>query len=114
MRGLKLPGLRRRRNVGTPTVGIDERELRRLFGEPALVRRVALPFDLAQLLGRFPLAVFGLAALPSAFAYARALYPKASSSSNRTCGTSCGSSCGSSCGGGGGGCGGCGSSGGGD
>jgi uncharacterized protein (TIGR04222 family) len=56
-------------------------------------------------------AVFGLAALPrSAFAYARALYPKAGSSGSSGGWSSCGSSCGSSssCGGGGSGCGGCG------
>jgi uncharacterized protein (TIGR04222 family) len=57
-------------------------------------------------------AVFGIAALPTAFASARALYPKAASRSSS--GSACGSSCGSSCGGGGngGGCGGCGGGGG--
>ncbi len=58
-------------------------------------------------------AVFGLASLPAAdFAYAKRLYPKASTSSGTS--SSCGSACGSSCGGGdgGGGCGGCGGGGG--
>jgi SAM-dependent methyltransferase len=64
MRDLKLPALRPRREGATPTVGLNERELRRLFGEPELMRPVALPFELAQLLGRFPAAVTGLAALP--------------------------------------------------
>jgi SAM-dependent methyltransferase len=64
MRGLQLPALRRRREGGTPTVWVNEQELRRLFGEPELMRRVALPFGVAQLLGRFPAAVTGLAALP--------------------------------------------------
>jgi uncharacterized protein (TIGR04222 family) len=61
-------------------------------------------------------AVFGLAALPADFAYAKRLYPKASTSSASSCGSSCGSSGGSSCGGGdgGGGCGGGGGGGGGD
>jgi SAM-dependent methyltransferase len=64
MRGLELPAFRRRREGATPTIGVDEQELRRLFGEPTLMRRVALPFELAQLLGRFSAAVSGLAALP--------------------------------------------------
>jgi SAM-dependent methyltransferase len=64
MRGLHLPALRLRRERATPTVGVNEQELRRLFGEPELMRRVALPFELAELLGRFPAAVTGLAALP--------------------------------------------------
>jgi hypothetical protein len=58
-------------------------------------------------------AVFGVAALPTAFAYAQALYPRAASTSSSwssSCGASCGSSCGG--GGGGGGCGGCGGGGG--
>lgn len=63
MRGLELPALRRKRE-GTPTLGIDEHELRRLFGEPTLVRRVAVPFEIAQALGRFSAAIAGLAALP--------------------------------------------------
>jgi uncharacterized protein (TIGR04222 family) len=62
-------------------------------------------------------AVFGLAVLPSPWAYAREFFPRAAASNNSgcgsssSCGSSSGSSCGSSCGGGGcgGGCGGCGS-----
>jgi SAM-dependent methyltransferase len=64
MRGLRAPSLRRRRNGGTPTVPLDRRELRRLFGMPALLRRAALPFELAQLLGRRALLTQALAALP--------------------------------------------------
>ena len=89
-------------------------DLRRLFGRlreraPRLAPGGATA-DAALLA-----AVFGIAALPAAFAYARALYPKAASGSSS--GSSCGSSGGSSCGGGGGGgggCGGCGGGGGGD
>jgi len=47
MRGLRL---RRRAVAGTPTVGLDEGELRRLFGEPRLLRRTALAFELAEVL----------------------------------------------------------------
>jgi SAM-dependent methyltransferase len=50
MRGLRLRG--RRSEHATPTVGLDEHELRRLFGEPALLRRVLAPFEVAQLAGR--------------------------------------------------------------
>lgn len=62
MRGLRVPG--RRDRGGTPTVGIDEQELRRLFGEPALVRKVGLPFELAQLTGRVPAITSALATFP--------------------------------------------------
>jgi SAM-dependent methyltransferase len=50
MRGM-LP-LALRRTGSTPTVGLDNRELQRLFGGPALMRRVALAFDLTQRIGR--------------------------------------------------------------
>jgi SAM-dependent methyltransferase len=53
-----------RRTGSTPTVGLDERELQRLFGKPTLLRRVALAFDLAQLTGRHVLLGTALAALP--------------------------------------------------
>jgi SAM-dependent methyltransferase len=53
-----------RRTGSTPTVGLDQRELRRLFGKPALLRRVALAFDLAQLTGRHALLSTALAGLP--------------------------------------------------
>jgi ubiquinone/menaquinone biosynthesis C-methylase UbiE len=49
---------------GTPTAGVDERELRRLFGEPALLRRVLPRFDLAQRAGRHDLVLRALATLP--------------------------------------------------
>jgi SAM-dependent methyltransferase len=62
MRGM-LP-LALRRTGSTPTVGLDERELRCLFGKPALLRRVALAFELAQLTARHPLLTAALAALP--------------------------------------------------
>lgn len=48
----------------TPTVALDERALRALFGEPRLLRRVALRFDLAQIAGRHHLVAQTLALLP--------------------------------------------------
>jgi SAM-dependent methyltransferase len=52
MRGMRPPALRRpKESGGTPTVGIDAHELKRLFGEPALLRREALVFDFVQRLG---------------------------------------------------------------
>ena len=61
MRGLRLRG--RRSEGATPTVGLDEDELRRLFGEPALLRRVLAPFEVAQLAGRHDLLARAFAAL---------------------------------------------------
>jgi SAM-dependent methyltransferase len=55
---------RRARPGGTPTVALDERELRRLFGAPTLLRRAALRFDLAQLSGRHEILAVALATLP--------------------------------------------------
>jgi SAM-dependent methyltransferase len=49
---------------GTPTTALDAVELRRLFGEPALLRRVLPRFDLAQLAGRYDLVSRALGALP--------------------------------------------------
>ena len=51
MRGVSMPSLRRPAYKSTPTIGIDEDELRRLFGEPTLLRRAALPFEIAQRTG---------------------------------------------------------------
>jgi SAM-dependent methyltransferase len=42
-------------SAGTPTIGLDEDALGSLFGEPRLLRHVALRFDLAQLAGRHAL-----------------------------------------------------------
>jgi SAM-dependent methyltransferase len=42
-------------SAGTPTIGLDEDALRSLFGEPRLLRLVALRFDLAQIAGRHAL-----------------------------------------------------------
>jgi SAM-dependent methyltransferase len=64
MRGLRRPGSRQRRAADTPTVGLDEAELRRLFGAPALLRKAALAFELAQLTGRSTVVATALAALP--------------------------------------------------
>ena len=64
MRGLRRPGSRRKPAPDTPTVPIDEAELRRLFGEPVLLRKAALAFELAQLTGRYTLLTSALAALP--------------------------------------------------
>jgi SAM-dependent methyltransferase len=67
MRGMRVPSLRRPPPPGpsaTPTVPIDEAELRRLFGEPTLLRRAALSFDIAQLIGRYFLLGATLAVVP--------------------------------------------------
>jgi SAM-dependent methyltransferase len=64
MRGLRRPGSRRKPAPDTPTVPIDEAELRRLFGKPVLLRKAALAFELAQLTGRYTLLASALAALP--------------------------------------------------
>jgi SAM-dependent methyltransferase len=54
---------RRRTTNATPTVALDRDELRRLFGEPSLLNRASLRFDLAQLVGRRPLLAAALAEL---------------------------------------------------
>jgi SAM-dependent methyltransferase len=64
MRGIRPPALQRRRARTTPTVALEERELRHLFGEPVLLRRIALAFELAQLTGRHALLTSALTALP--------------------------------------------------
>ena len=64
MRGLRRPGSGSKRGADTPTVPIDEAELRRLFGEPALLRKAALAFELSQVAGRHPLLATALGALP--------------------------------------------------
>jgi SAM-dependent methyltransferase len=65
MRGMSVPSVRRRQATkSTPTVGIDEDELRRLFGEPTLLRRAGLPFELADRLGDKPLLTHAIAWLP--------------------------------------------------
>jgi len=63
MRGLRRPALRRPEGPAA-TVGLDRRELARLFGEPALLRRVALAFELAQRTGRRTLLGTVLGAVP--------------------------------------------------
>jgi SAM-dependent methyltransferase len=47
LRGLSLGPLRRRREE-TPVVPLDDAELRRLFGEPTLLRSTGLPLELAR------------------------------------------------------------------
>jgi SAM-dependent methyltransferase len=64
MRGMLPPALRRRRAGTTPTVALDRRELRHLFGEPVLLRRIALAFELAELTGRHAFLSTALDALP--------------------------------------------------
>jgi SAM-dependent methyltransferase len=65
LRGMRPPGLRHSRPArGTPTVPLDERELMRLFGEPALLRRVALVFDLTHRIGKHAALAAALATLP--------------------------------------------------
>jgi SAM-dependent methyltransferase len=57
--------MRRVRSEGpTATVELDGRELRRLFGEPALLRRAALRFELTQLVRGRGLLTAALAAFP--------------------------------------------------
>lgn len=57
--------MRRVRGGGpTTTVELHERELRRLFGEPALLRRAALRFELTQLVRGRRMLTAALAALP--------------------------------------------------
>jgi ubiquinone/menaquinone biosynthesis C-methylase UbiE len=48
----------------TPTVAIDRRELVRLFGEPTILRRTALAFEIAEITGKLPLITDLLASLP--------------------------------------------------
>ena len=52
-------------SAGTPTIGLDEDALRSLFGEPRLLQRVALRFDLAQISGRHALLAQTLALAPA-------------------------------------------------
>jgi len=53
MRGLHVPSVRRPKpSISTPTVPLNEDELKRLFGEPVFLRRAALVFDVAQRIGR--------------------------------------------------------------
>ena len=59
----------------TPTVGLDERALRSLFGEPRLLRRVALRFDLAQVAGRHTLLAQTLALLPPLRSHLLGVWP---------------------------------------
>jgi SAM-dependent methyltransferase len=55
---------RGRSSGGTPAVGLETRELKVLFGEPTLLRRVTLRFDLAQQLGRHALIAETLTLVP--------------------------------------------------
>jgi len=61
---LRDHGLPRRTRGGLATAALDARELRRLFGEPALLRRTALRFELAQLAGRHSALAAALNAFP--------------------------------------------------
>jgi SAM-dependent methyltransferase len=65
LRGLSVPSLlRRQAEPSTPTARINENELRRLFGEPTLIRRTALPFEIAERLGGQMLLTQTVALLP--------------------------------------------------
>jgi hypothetical protein len=64
MRGLRRPGPARKPPPDTPTVPIDEAEARRLFGDPVLLRKTGLTFELAQLTGWHTLFATALGALP--------------------------------------------------
>jgi SAM-dependent methyltransferase len=61
LRDRGLPG---RTQGSRGTVALDAPELRRLFGEPALLRRTALRFELAQKLGRHWGVASALASVP--------------------------------------------------
>ena len=67
-----------RKGGGTPVVALDEPELRRLFGEPALLRRVSLRFDLWQILGRHTFAAQALATLPPLRSHLIGVWPPTS------------------------------------
>ena len=65
MRGMRPPALRRPPPPTlTPTVPLDEKELRRLFGKPTLLRRVGLVFDLTDRIGRHEIVTAALTMLP--------------------------------------------------
>ena len=73
MRGIRPLALRRSPGQ-TPTVGLDEVELRRLFGEPTLLRRAALRFEVAQVMRRRQLGAAALAKLPALRSHFLALW----------------------------------------
>lgn len=50
--------------AATPTVALDERELKRLFGEPTRLRRAPVNFGLARATGRHDMIARALTALP--------------------------------------------------
>jgi SAM-dependent methyltransferase len=65
MRGMRPRVLRRPSLSGsTPTVPLDGTELRRLFGEAALLRRVALAFGITERFGKHELPTAALRAVP--------------------------------------------------
>jgi len=56
MRGRRpLMSRRPKMSASTPTIALDRRELVRLFGEPVMLRREALAFEVAQRMGRHSL-----------------------------------------------------------
>ena len=59
----------------TTTVGLHERALRALFGEPRLLRRVAPRFELAQLAGRHHVVASALALLPPLRSHLLGIWP---------------------------------------
>jgi SAM-dependent methyltransferase len=75
---LRDHGLPGRTQGARGTVALDARELRRLFGEPALLWRTALRFDVAQVMGRHFLLAAALAALPPLRGHLLALWRVAS------------------------------------
>jgi SAM-dependent methyltransferase len=67
MRGLWVTRFARRRpsvDDSTQTVDLNRKELTRLFGQPALLRRETLSFGLAELTGKLPLIGMALGTLP--------------------------------------------------
>jgi SAM-dependent methyltransferase len=65
LRGMRPSLLRRsHRPSSTPIVPLDSRELRRLLGEPSLLRRVGLAFEVVRPIGRYALLDAALGGLP--------------------------------------------------
>jgi ubiquinone/menaquinone biosynthesis C-methylase UbiE len=60
---------------GTPTIGLDERALRELFGEPRVLRSVGPSFSVAQLAGRHYLLAQLIGFLPQLRAHLLGIWP---------------------------------------
>ena len=76
LRGLRLGSIRRGGEAATPIAPLDEGELCRLFGAPALLRRTTLAFEVANALGRRELLRQVLAAVPALRSHLLGLWRK--------------------------------------